>query len=183
MATRWETCIKETLSYNPLTGKLSWAKRGKGIQFNKEPGCVNKIDGYRIVGVGGNTFKYHNLVWFLHYGEWPELEIDHINRDPLDNKIKNLRLATRQQNAANRKMGHNNFHKFKGMSYEKDRKKWLARIRVDGVLKNLGRYDNIVDAAKAYDKAALRYFGEFAHLNIPWELNNGNSLANISDQI
>jgi len=169
MPTRWETSVREYIGYDSETGKLSWLKRGIGIQFSKEPGCVNKVDGYRLVNFKGKRVKAHILVWFLHYKVWPDLEVDHINRIPTDNRIENLRLATRQQNSANRKMGQGNYHKFKGMSFEKDRKKWLARIRVNGVLINLGRYDNIIDAAKAYDKAALQYFGEFAYLNLPWE--------------
>ena len=92
-------------------------------------------------------------------------DIDHKNRNGLDNRRCNLRYATRSQNLANSKLPVNNTSGFKGVRFEKDRGLWLARIKVNQVTKNLGRYKNKIDAAKAYNAAAIKYFGEFSRIN------------------
>lgn len=68
--------------------------RTNGVKSGDIAGRKNH-DGYIHVSVFGKTYSGHRLAWFLHYGEFPELDIDHINRDRSDNRICNLRLATR----------------------------------------------------------------------------------------
>lgn len=89
--------------------------------------------------------------------------IDHINRKTLDNRQSNLRFCTTSQNKANGKIYANNLSGFKGVY--RDRSKWRSQIRVKGELFDLGTFLEKVEAAKAYNKAATRYFGEFASLN------------------
>lgn len=94
------------------------------------------------------------------------LEPDHRNRDRLDNRRENLRPATRSQNAANSaKKGTSSV--FRGVCWDKARERWTAGIKVDYRRRNLGRFDNEVDAALAHDAAAFTAFGEFAVLNFP----------------
>lgn len=93
-------------------------------------------------------------------------KIDHIDGDGLNNCRENLRIATSRQNDHNRRPKINKKGKFKGVMWEKDRHKWAARIMVNGTYKNLGRFDNEIDAAIAYDDAARKYFGNFARLNL-----------------
>jgi hypothetical protein len=90
-------------------------------------------------------------------------DVDHINGDKLDNRKKNLRLCTKSQNQANRGKQINNTSGFKGV-FELN-EKWLAQIRFNGRSIYLGTYASKIQAAKAYDKAAVRYYGEFAKLN------------------
>lgn len=101
--------------------------------------------------------------WCLSEG----LEVDHINRNKLDNRRENLRLVTPEQNARNKTKSKNNTSGYKGVSLNRGR--WMVTIRVDKKNKNLGRYDDILIAAKVYDNAARTYFGEFAVLNFPHE--------------
>lgn len=108
----------------------------------------------------GTTMYMHRLLM----GEPKDKGIDHIDGDGLNNQRENLRICTRSQNQMNRQKTRGS-SQFKGVSWNKDRGKWLAQIKKDGKRQHLGRYDSLVDAARAYDKAALELFGEFAYLN------------------
>jgi hypothetical protein len=95
------------------------------------------------------------------------LLVDHKNHNGLDNRKANLRPATRAENSRNRRK----FRKrkcrsrFKGVSWNKDRKKWSARILFNRDMKFIGYFDDEIEAAKAYDEAAKKYHREFAVLN------------------
>ncbi len=92
--------------------------------------------------------------------------IDHINHNGLDNRIANLRHASRTENNWNaRKRKGKYSSKYKGVCWFKVKKKWQARIQVNGKGIFLGIFTNEMDAARAYDKAARKYYGEFAYLN------------------
>jgi len=93
--------------------------------------------------------------------------IDHRNREGLDNRKSNLRLATRSQNNCNRGRLKNGSSKYRGVSRSKKRRKWRAGINYNGIYKHLGFFENEEDAARAYDEAAKIYHGEFATLNFP----------------
>jgi hypothetical protein len=97
------------------------------------------------------------------------IEVDHVNGDSLDNRRANLRLATSSQNHANQGKRSKNSSGYKGVSFVAQRNNWLAQISVDGKQMNLGRFPTRRDAARAYDRAALEHFGEFARLNFPQE--------------
>lgn len=98
------------------------------------------------------------------------METDHVNGNRLDNRRENLRICSKFDNMRNRGKQANNTAGYKGVFYSIRARRWRAQIRVKGKSIHLGLFDETVDAAKAYNIAALAYFGEFAHLNeIPGE--------------
>jgi len=95
-------------------------------------------------------------------------EIDHRNGDGLDNQKKNLRRASHKSNTWNsRKHTKKSASPYKGVHWRKARCRWYAFIRPEGKKIYLGSFGNQKEAALAYDKAAKRYYGEFARLNFP----------------
>jgi hypothetical protein len=98
----------------------------------------------------------------------PGMVVDHINGDRLDNRRANLRFCTLAQNKQNSRPYRGGTSRYKGVSWKRTGKgtgKWLARIRVDGKDIHLGFHKEEEEAAKAYDTAAIRYYGEFARTN------------------
>ena len=95
-----------------------------------------------------------------------DLQTDHKNGDPLDNRKENLRICTVSQNQANRPAPANNTSGFKGVYFRKNRKKFCARITVNQKIITIGCFDTALDAAKAYEKYAQKIFGEFSQTNI-----------------
>jgi hypothetical protein len=131
----------------------------------------------------GNTYyaarhkpKEHGVLLLMHreiMKAQPEQEVDHKNRNGSDNQKDNLRFATNSENQYN-KCGWG-ASEYKGVSWRKDIKKWASYIRLNSNRLHLGFYNDEVEAAKAYDKAAKNYFGEFANTNFK-EKNEDNSL-------
>jgi hypothetical protein len=98
-------------------------------------------------------------------GVGPEMEVDHRNLRTLDNRRENLRAATRAQNVRNRNSHRGSTSRFKGVFWDTQYSAWHARIVVDGKVTFLGRFRDEIEAAKAYDVAAIIQFGEFARPN------------------
>ena len=92
------------------------------------------------------------------------MQTDHINGNKLDNRRSNLRVCTNQQNMRNRPP-YFGTSKYKGVRWREKRRKWVAQITVNEKTIHLGHFDDEIEAAKAYDQAALKYHGDFAWLN------------------
>lgn len=103
----------------------------------------------------------HRLILGLRYGD---PHVDHKDRNPLNNRKSNLRLATQSQNNANKAPAPG---RFKGVRRPSGGSGWMAGIRINGKWTELGIYDTAKDAARAYDIAAKKMFGEFAYINLP----------------
>ncbi len=121
--------------------------------------------GYARARVAGTSRQIYAQRLLMPVG--PGQEIDHINGNKLDNRRENLRSCTRSQNLANRRIAQVNSSGFKGVSFFKKSGKWTAQIRHNYKLKTLGEFECKLSAARAYDDAAKKLFGEFAQLNFP----------------
>jgi len=159
------------------SGKLYWLERPKehfksdqayqrwnNMFASKEAGWLapNKFGARWRLSVNGVTLPRTSVVWALANNAWPELNIDHINRECSDDRIENLRSATNTQNNGNMKRSSRNTSGYKGVSFCKSGKKWSARIKAHGKNHWLGYFENPSVAHVAYAKAAERLFGEFA---------------------
>lgn len=125
-------------------------------------GIVNQY-GYVRLAIDYSYYQAHRICWCLHYGEDPgETEIDHINSIKSDNRIENLRLAARLDNAKNRSLSRSNTSGVHGVTWHKKNQCWQATIKVGGRSVYLGCFATIEEAAEARKQGELRYHGEFA---------------------
>lgn len=140
-------------------GKLFW--RG-GKRAGQEAGWLNRW-GYREVCVGGKYYGAHRIVWEMHNGPIPErMKVDHRSKDKGDNRIENLRLATRQENNRNVGARRDNRLGVKGVGWHKASQRYRARITVDGRTRELGFFKTADEAREAYARAAEELHGAFA---------------------
>jgi HNH endonuclease/AP2 domain len=157
--------LKEMLDYDPLTGIFTWkVSLQNKVKIGQVAGYIRK-DGYRFITVNGTKYRAHRLAWFYVYGVWPTKDLDHRYGIRDDNRISELREATKSQNAANTSKHKDNTSGFKGVCWDKQAKKWKARIMINGKNKTLGLFDIIEEAALAVNKAALELYNDFACLN------------------
>lgn len=132
-----------------------WSLDGKGYPKVTVPSLTNRS--------GYTTLKLHRLITKPKSGE----QVDHINGNKLDNRRSNLRLCNNSQNQMNQSKKKGVFRSdYKGVCWKKQQGKWYARIGVNYKRIHLGYFNTEKEAALAYNAAALKYFGEFARLNI-----------------
>jgi len=161
--------VKECLLYDEATGIFTWKKRTSrfgNLRIGSVAGSLSPSNGYWVIGFDNLLFMAHRLAWIYVHGEMPPAEIDHINRVRTDNRLSNLRLATRAENGRNcsaRKSASG----LKGAHLDKGRlgrlrRPWVARITQNGKPLHLGYFATAEEAHAAYVQAARELYGEFA---------------------
>lgn len=153
--------MRDAFSYDPSTGAIARAKDSANGQ-GKTGDLASRI------GKCGRVFLHHQgkklsagrVAWVVYHGKWPEACIDHVNGNPLDNRIENLREATHAENMRNRKTHAHSSTGVKGVS-RRQSGKFRASIAFGGVLHRIGLFDSISEASAAYEKAAIAMHGEF----------------------
>lgn len=153
------TRVRQLLEYDPLNGGFIWKS---GQYAGKHAGCTKK-NKYVMIRIDYNLYCEHRLVWYFFNELDPDVSVDHIDNDPSNNKIDNLRLANNRQQMKNSRSWKNSKVKYKGVFPITRHNKYFARIRVDGKYLYLGSFLDPFDAHKAYCEAANKYHGEFAN--------------------
>lgn len=166
--------INEYFEYDPINGGFKYKKVPRGLSlewFGKRVGNLHPVYGYQGVKIKGRIWREHILIFLFHNGKLPTQEIDHVNRVYSDNRIENLREASRNSNCSNR-TGWGTHSKYKGVHRRKRGKPWAATITINKKTNWLGAYASEIEAAIAYDRAALQNNPEFCNLNFPKENYN-----------
>lgn len=153
--------LKELIEYNPETGIFTWKKSGYKKIAGQLAGSYNR--NYLVLKLNYKRYQAHRLAWLYVYGEMPDGLIDHINGDPSDNRISNLRLANHEQNGYNSKLHKTNTSGIKGVSWCGSRNKWLVQLSVNGKTKNIGRFDDLEFAELVAHEARDKFHGKFAN--------------------
>ena len=150
--------LQELFEYKD--GDLYWKNHKYKSWNGKKVGTI-ATNGRVYIGVKGKSFLAHRLIFLFHHGYLPKF-LDHIDGNPLNNKIHNLREATSSQNAQNRKNQKNNTSNVKGVTWHKLSKKWQVRLGVDGKEKYFGCYYDLQVAKFVSETMRYKYHKEFA---------------------
>jgi hypothetical protein len=161
--------LQECLTYEAATGFLFWKHRplthfasanACGVWNSKHAGRragspnVKRRWSTKINAV---LHQNHRLAWALHYGCWPDDQIDHINGDPEDNRLINLRIVSNAENQRNAKRKQTNTSGATGVSWHKRNRVWQANIRGNGRFVYLGSFSRFEDAVAARKTAEQEY--------------------------
>jgi hypothetical protein len=164
--------LQEILFYDLSTGQFRWRASGTGIRRDLTAGCLFPT-GYVKIRIAGTLYFAHRLAWLYVHGEWPYPIIDHINGVRSDNRISNLRLATSSQNGGNTALHKRNTSGRKGVTWHRRLGKWEAKIRFNRRCRHIGYFDDLDEAAYAYERVATELFGQFVRVPKLKELRNG----------
>lgn len=150
---------RSVFSYDPETGVITWkVSTGPRARVGARAGRVREKDGYRHLKHGGKMILEHRLAWLLHTGEWPENELDHRDGDRANNRIANLREATRSENNRNALKPPRALPR--GVTCQDGL--FLASISTGGERVYLGTYETAKEAGEVYAAFAKMFHGEFA---------------------
>lgn len=166
--------VKDFFNYNPVTGEITWSEcvdpswykvlgRWENFMYEKagNPVEFSTIRGKHLqVCIIGFRVQAHIIAWVSYYGMFPENQLDHIDGNPQNNAIGNLREVTNTINCRNRSKGVNNTSGYTGVYWRKREGKYQSQIKVDGKYKSLGYYETAEEANIVREK----YLNENMHL-------------------
>lgn len=143
--------LKELFDYDQDTGLITWRiKPSKPVKIGQKAGSPNPRSGHESIKIDRKLYKSSRIVWMWVYGEDPgDYMVDHINRNPQDNRVSNLRLVTNQENQFNTDA--------RGATWNKKLQKWLAAINVGDKRYYLGLFKTEAEAVAAYQAAKEIY--------------------------
>lgn len=146
--------LHQYLTCDPERGVLTWKPRGlKGWDRRYSGRTVGSPDsrGYCGFNLAGNHLRVHRVIWAMTHGYWPHM-VDHINGNPTDNRIANLREVTRTENQRNAKLYATNKSGYPGVFYWEKRRKWRVHIGKRGYIGVYPTYEEAVAARVAAER-------------------------------
>ena len=152
--------LREALEYRD--GALFWVEPNTGRTVGARAGGLQDPRGHRTICIDRQIIKEHRAVFLYHHG-WLPSAIDHIDGDPGNNKVENLRPCTYVQNGYNQKGRGDRASRFKGVSWHNRKKPYRAVIQVNKKRMHLGYFATEEEAHAAYSEAAKRFHGDFAN--------------------
>ena len=152
--------LQEQVLYDQDTGKFWWLKSKLGRKLDSPAGWTRGRDGRRRIRIFGGIYYTSRLAWFYVHGEWHKY-IDHINNDPTDDRISNLRPATNSQNNANRAAGSLNSLGIRGIGFDKSRNKFYVFLQKDGK-RIQKRFSELEEALRFAEVTSNKLHGEFS---------------------
>jgi hypothetical protein len=151
--------LKELLHYDPDNGVFTCVVSRGGIKAGSRSGTTVKVTGgksYRFMSIDNTRYYGHRLAWLYANGCMPSGEVDHINGNGIDNRLSNLRQVTSAENKKNSRNQKNNTSGVRGVSWHKRYNAWEARIKSDGIMTYLGRFEYKFEAICARKSAEHR---------------------------
>lgn len=152
--------LKYALNYDPLSGIFTRASVMTGSSIGSVCGS-KKPTGYIIITIDRFLYRAHRLAWLYIHGEWPEGDVDHINRNRSDNRISNLRCVTRSQNLLNSQLRSDSKTKIKNVCFNKQANKYQVTFTFTGKQIHAGFYDTLELADSAARQFRIKIHGEF----------------------
>ena len=155
--------LHERLRYEPETGKLFWRycesmpRCWNARWSGKEALASLHANGYLEGAIDNKNCWSHRVIWAMEHDSWPVHQIDHIDGNPSNNRIANLRDVTQSVNMRNATKHIHNTSGFNGVEFVKNSKKWRANMKIDGKKTHLGYFDNIEDAIASRKEANLKH--------------------------
>ena len=147
--------LRKILTYNEVTGIFTWnVKTSRRIRVGDTAGYRGE---YVFIRIHDELYRAHRLAWLYINGEWPSEDVDHIDKNPYNNAISNLREATDSQNLFNTSIRSDNTSGVKGVSFSARDNVWRAYVNSGGKQKNLGCFKTKAEAVVA------RLLGEAQH--------------------
>jgi len=140
--------LKSLLNYSPVEGNFYWKEPGPGRKTGVPAGRLDKSTGYVRIKINQKEYYANRLAWVYTTGEDPgDLQVDHYNGDRSNNAWHNLQLLTNQQNSIKKHTLRGGSSQYRGVSWNKDRRKWQVKIQTNGKTNYLGQYDSEKEAA------------------------------------
>jgi hypothetical protein len=158
-----QTRLRELLDYDPLTGMFRYRTSLRRGWSGKVAG---KAGGYRLIVIDGEKFRAARLAWLYMTGNWPDEDVDHIDRNRSNDAWNNLRSATRSQNMANTYRYSSNTSGYRGVTWDNFTGKWRAQVFRNYRNFYCGLHDTPEEAAQARDAKAAELHGEYVRLNV-----------------